>query len=111
MDLDSKNIAVIFSVLMMLIAVALSVLSCSSTKSIQKSAVPPFKIAGTTISKDIKESGNLSMPIELSKEFSTKDKQVVSHVAFHHLTGKHRLRWDWYAPDGKRYQTSGKLYA
>ena len=32
---------------------------------------------------------------------------MVSHVAFHHLTGEHQLRWDWYSPDGRLYHTTG----
>jgi hypothetical protein len=107
MFLYSKDIVAILKVPMLLIGIALSVLACSTTKSIQKSDVPPFKITSTTISKDIKEAGNLSLPIELTREFTTNDEKVVSHVAFHHLIGTHQLRWDWYRPDGKLYHTTG----
>jgi hypothetical protein len=102
-----KDIAVVFRVSMMLIGIALSVPACSTTKSIQKSTVSPFKITHTAISKDIKEVGNLSRPIDLAQEFTTQDEEVVSYLAFQHLTGKHQLRWDWYRPDGKLYRTTG----
>ena len=42
-----------------------------------------------------------------TKEFSSDDKEVVSHVGFANLIGKHQIRWEWYTPERDLYQTTG----
>ena len=107
MSQSYRRIASVLKLPVVLIGIALLTLSCSTSKSIDKSSIPPFKIARTAISKDLKESGNLSTPVELSNIFTAEDDKVVSHIAFNHLTGEHQLRWDWYSPDKKLYRTTG----
>lgn len=107
MSQSYRRIASVLKLPVVLIGIALLTLSCSTSKSIDKSSIPPFKIARTAISKDLKESGNLSTPVELSNIFTAEDDKVVSHIAFNHLTGEHQLRWDWYGPDKKLYRTTG----
>ena len=107
MSQSYRRIASVLKLPVVLIGIALLTLSCSTSKSIDKSSIPPFKIARTAISKDLKESGNLSTPVELSNIFTAEDDKVVSHIAFNYLTGEHQLRWDWYGPDKKLYRTTG----
>jgi hypothetical protein len=107
MALSYRKITSVLKVPVVLGSIALLVFACSTSKSIYKSSIPPFKIAHTTTSKDLKESGNLSTPVDLSNVFTTKDDKVVSHITFNHLTGEHHLRWDWYGPDKKLYRTTG----
>ena len=107
MALSYRRISFVLKVPVVLGSIALLVLACSTSKSIQKSSIPPFKITRTAVSKDLKEYGNLSTPVELSNVFTAEDDKVVSHIAFNHLTGEHHLRWDWYGPDKKLYHTTG----
>ena len=80
---------------------ALPIVSCGSSKTIQKT--PPFHISGTTFSKEIDSSGNLGTPSVVTNQFSTKDKQVYAHLQLENLTGRHKIRWEWYEPSGKLY--------
>jgi hypothetical protein len=107
MALSYRKITSVLKLPVVLSGIVLLAFSCSTSKSIDKSSIPPFKIAHTAISKDLKESGNLSTPVGLSKVFTNEDDKVVSHIAFNHLTGEHQVRWDWYGPDGKLYRTTG----
>jgi len=79
--------------------------ACSSTQTIKKP--PPYRYAGTTISKDVNTSGSTGVPVEATDRFSTTDSTVCALLKFENLTGKHKVRWDWYAPDGKLYYSTG----
>lgn len=97
-----------FRSLLLLIFLTVFLASCSnSTSTIRKSDIQPLKIISSTISKDVKKSGGLSVPVQPAKKFTTDDKTVVSHVAFSHLTGTHNIRWDWYDPNGTLFMTTG----
>ena len=85
----------------------LSAMACSKTNTIKKNDIQPLNITHSTISKEIKMVGNLSSPVRTTKEFSSDDKEVVSHVGFANLIGKHQIRWEWYTPERDLYQTTG----
>jgi hypothetical protein len=79
----------------------LMMVSCSGSKTIQKT--PKFRYAGTTLSKSISVFGNLGVPTTATNRFSTKDKAVFAHLNLENLSGSHKVRWEWYGPDGKLY--------
>jgi len=78
---------------------------CGGSKTIQKT--PKFQYAGTTLSKGVKSSGKLDMPTMVTNRFDADDKAVYAHLNLENLSGDHKIRWDWYSPDGKLYYTTG----
>ena len=83
----------------------LMVISCGGSKTIQKT--PKFQYAGTTLSKSVSTSGNLGVPINVTNQFTTKDKAVFAHLNLENLSGSHKVRWEWYDPSGKLYYATG----
>ena len=83
----------------------LMVVSCGGSKTIQKT--PKFRYAGTTLSKSVSISGELGVPTTETNRFSTKDKAVFAHLSLENLSGSHKVRWEWYGPDGKLYYATG----
>lgn len=88
-----------------LLAITPFIFSCSSVKQVRKP--PPFKFAGTTLSKDVDAIGTSVVPIHPATTFSTEDTMAVAHVKLENLSGTHKLRWDWYDPEGNLYTSSG----
>jgi caspase domain-containing protein len=84
-----------------ILILALQVMSCGSSKTIQKA--PPFHFAGTTFSKEIDSSSNLGVPSAVTDQFSINDKEVYAHLRMENLEGTHKVRWEWYEPSGKLY--------
>ncbi len=84
---------------------ALVAFSCSSTQVIKKT--PPLEIIKTTLAKGIEDRGSYGMPVSPSSTFTTDDRQIVSHIKYANLSGKHELKWEWYGPDNKLYQATG----
>jgi len=82
--------------------------SCSGSKTIQKT--PEFRYAGTTLSKGVSTSGSLGVPTNVTNQFSTKDKAVFAHLNLENLSGSHKVRWEWYGPDGKLYYATGNTH-
>lgn len=104
------SISYSLKILILAITASLLLLSCSGgNSSVKKSSILPLKIINTTIAKGIKESAYSSTPIRRSDVFSPKDKEVVSLITIANLTGTHDIRWDWYTPDNKLYQSSGNF--
>lgn len=79
--------------------------ACSSTKTIQKP--PPYRFAGTTLSKNIDASGGVGVAVKPTDQFTTQDDAVYALLRFENFTGKHKIRWEWYGPDGKLYFATG----
>jgi len=90
---------------LLLPALILMVVSCSGSKTIQKT--PKFRYTGTTLSKSVSDSGYLGIPATATNQFSTKDKAVFAHLSFENLSGSHKVRWEWYGPEGKLYYATG----
>jgi len=65
---------------LLLPALILMVVSCSGSKTIQKT--PKFRYTGTTLSKSVSDSGYLGIPATATNQFSTKDKAVFAHLSF-----------------------------
>jgi hypothetical protein len=68
---------------------------------------PKLGFDDPVLSKGIDYSGSQGIPKDPATSFTIKDREVVASVKLTDLTGKHRLKWDWYTPDGKRYSSSG----
>lgn len=90
--------------IILLLAIFVTI-ACSSTKHVEKK--PPSRFSGITLSKNIDKKDLLGIPIEPTTSFTSQDKEVVAHLKFNNLAGKHVLRWDWIAPDGNLYYTTG----
>ena len=90
-----------------LLILPLLVFACSSTKYVEKK--PPSKFAGVTLSKGIDSKGTIGVPLEPSTTFSTQDSEVIAHLKFENISGKHKLRWEWYDPNGDLYYSTGNF--
>lgn len=78
--------------------------ACTTTKEVKNP--PQFKFVDVTLSKGIDNKGTIGIPVEPANTFSTEDAEVIACVKFENLTGEHKLRWSWYAPDGKLYYST-----
>jgi hypothetical protein len=80
-------------------------LACSTTQSNERR--PNVKFVNTTLAKGVQENEVGSLPVDPGESFATHDEKVVAHLKFANLSGRCRLRWDWYSPDGDLYHSSG----
>ena len=90
-----------------LLILPLFIFACSSTKQVQKK--PPSKFTGVTLSKGVDDTGTIGIPLEPTTTFSTQDDEVIAHLKFENISGKHKLRWDWYDPNGNLYYSTGNF--
>ena len=88
-------------ILPLLPVLVLLLAACGGSKTIQKT--PAFRYAGTTLSKNVSVSGILGVPTNAANQFTTKDEAVYAHLNLENLSGNHKVRWEWYGPDGKLY--------
>lgn len=93
-----KNLGRVFWVGILMVAIGIG---CSSSKP--NIRIPDMQITSTTLSKDVKTSGNADIPVNKTSVFSADDERVISHVAYHNLSGNHNFRWKWVDPSGKLY--------
>jgi hypothetical protein len=70
---------------------------------------PKLGFDDPVLSKGIDYRGTEGVPKDPATSFTIQDREVVASVKLTDLTGKHRLRWEWYTPDGKRYSSSKDL--
>ena len=90
-----------------LLILPLLVFACSSTKYVEKK--PASKFTGVTLSKGVDNKGAVGVPLEPTTAFSTQDREVIAHLKFENISGKHKLRWDWYDPEGDLYYSTGNF--
>ena len=83
----------------------LLILSCSSTKEITKP--PQLGFEEPVLSKGIDCKGTEGIPVNRSTTFATDDTKVIASLKLKNLSEKHTLRWDWYAPNGNLYSSTG----
>lgn len=88
-----------------ILIISVFTISCTTTKHVQKK--PPIKFVGTTLAKQISTSGSTAIPEKPSTTFTTLDNKVVAHLKFENMSGKYKLRWDWFSPNGQLYYTTG----
>lgn len=81
--------------------------ACTSTRHVEKLSPPKF--AGIILTKRVEIKGTIGIPLEPTTTFDTQDREVIAHLKFENLTGKHRLKWDWYDPSGNLYYSTGNF--
>jgi hypothetical protein len=93
--------------LWVVISLPILLLACGATQSAPRK--PSVKFVSTTFAKGVQEEGEVAVPQDPTDSFASLDNQVVAHLKFANLSGKCRLRWDWYQPDGNLYLSSGDM--
>lgn len=78
--------------------------SCASQKMVEKPPTPKFQ--NLVLAKNVDESGSLGVPLESTSEFDTEDQQIVALATLDNLSGTHKIRWEWIAPDRTTYLTT-----
>jgi len=86
----------------LLIIPAFFFLACGSNYQVIRKT-PPFRFVKATLAKDVTKG----KPEGETNTFSIQDNSVIANARFENLSGKHTIRWDWYAPNGKLYLSSG----
>lgn len=82
-------------------------LACGAAKQTKMDPALKRQFSGLALAKDIDRSGAAFAPVEPTKRFSSADDQAVALVGFENLSGNHWLKWDWRAPDGSIYYSTG----
>lgn len=82
-------------------------LACSTTQSTTRK--PSVKFVSTTFAKGIEDKDAVTVPTDPTESFAPFDEKVVAHLKFANLSGKCKLRWDWYNPSGDLYLSSGEF--
>jgi hypothetical protein len=78
--------------------------SCSNS---QKAVKKPLLLShGLTLAKTVAIQNGIGEPKDAAEIFFSSDKEVLAFLRFDNLAEKHRIRWDWYAPDGSLYLSS-----
>ena len=103
--LGNRRIEYLF-VRVIIVLLAFLLFSCAGKSQNVKPA--EFKLVKTTLAKDTKASGGIDQPLVPTQTFSTADEKVIAHVEFANLSGKHKIQWKWYDPDGRLYYASKK---
>jgi hypothetical protein len=81
--------------------------ACSAgTSAVTK---PAFTFLGISLSKAVKQSGKIAVPVEPATTFSINDKEAIALLAVKNLHNPIRLRWEWYGPDGMLYYSTGNV--
>lgn len=83
---------------------SLLVFACSSTTAVKKQ--PQFRVEEITLAKGIDDTGSHDVLVNPTTIFSTQDSQIISHIKFENLSGKHDFRWEWYDPNGDLYYST-----
>lgn len=87
---------------------ALLLFACSSAMEVKREKrLPFFRFADATLSKGIDVKGTTATPLNPATVFSQEDPEVVAYLSLENLSGEHRLRWEWYDPNGNLYLSSG----
>lgn len=59
------------------------------------------------MTKNVVPEGEIAQPSDPTDTFSISDDKVVAHAKFENVAGNYKLRWDWFGPNGKLYNSSG----
>ncbi|MCC7201694.1 MAG: hypothetical protein IT393_03375 [Nitrospirae bacterium] len=92
--------------LIILILVSPLLFACAIPKK-EVLNIPDFRLAETSLTKQIYVKDTTAVPIEPTLVYTTEDREVISYIKLKNLSGEHRLRWDWIGPDGGIYSSSG----
>ena len=89
---------------------ALLAAGCASFPAAKQPASQPpaAKLEAALVAKGVDRMETTSDPRDVTGFFRVDDEQVVLWVKLGELTGIHHLRWEWYAPSGELYVSSGE---
>jgi len=62
-----------------------------------------IRLNKASLARDVTSRQTDSIPLEEASVFSPEDPQALMWVKLDDVAGRHTLRWEWYAPDGKLY--------
>lgn len=82
----------------------LMAVSCAAPR--QSAKKPPLRLYSTTLCKSVDQYDKTGVPLNPAQQFDSRDKQIVAFVRMDNLSGRHRLSWDWYAPNGRLHRRS-----
>lgn len=89
----------------LLLPILLTVLSSCSNQSKQIKK-PGFELVEARFAKGVDKIENRFVLIVPTNTFTTKDNFAISYVKFANLSGEHKVKWEWYKPDGNLYYAS-----
>lgn len=89
----------IFVLLMVCVGIVFSCGACISFR-----IFPPYPVEGyiesVSLCRGIDEKeGELLVPLDIRKEFSANEDNIICFVALKNINRSIQLRWKWYAPD------------
>ena len=70
---------------------------------------PDFQVDSLLFCRAVASGGELFTAVEVRDEFGPEDESVVCFVSLKRVSGDTRLRWKWYAPDGRLARDSGQV--
>jgi hypothetical protein len=79
----------------------------AAKQSAKKHVTPAAKLEAAMLAKGVDLLQTTSDPRDVTDFFTIDDEQVVLWVKLGALAGVHHLRWEWYAPSGELYVSSG----
>ncbi|MBM2839276.1 MAG: hypothetical protein HW415_1901 [Deltaproteobacteria bacterium] len=84
---------------------AIVVAGCASAPEIEETR--EIRLNKASLAKDVTNRQTDSIPAEEASVFSPEDPHALMWVKLDEVAGRHTLRWDWFDPNGKLYQTTG----
>lgn len=80
---------------------------CAGTQEMSSAARPEIRLETATLAKGITKGLEGSNPSEGTELFTSDDPQAVMWVRLGELYGEHKLKWEWYDPNGNLYLATG----
>ena len=93
------------SVILISFLSAIAIGGCASAPAPKE--IRETRLDKASITKDVTNRQTDSIPAEETAVFSPEDPQALMWVKLDDVAGRHTLRWEWYAPDGKLYLATG----
>ena len=82
--------------------------SCISLK-IKPVTPPENQIEYIHLCKKVDDSGELSEPIDIQSEYTSKDEKIICLIKIQYVSKEIHLRWKWYSPDKKEVRDTGNV--
>lgn len=90
--------------MMSILLLVILMTGCASTNRELKEH--PFKVDASMVVKDVYKIGDQLTPGLPASTYSPNDPEVISYIRLNNVTGSHYLRWEWYDPWGRLYESS-----
>ena len=94
------SIMILLSIMVLLLLLT----GCASTNRELKDNA--FKLDKSLLVKDVYKYGDKVTPGIPTVKYSAKDSEIISYIKLNNVSGSHYLRWEWYDPQGRLYDTS-----